>query len=109
MRKLFGKTLEESPRRIRAVAGLLLLWMTGSLAGQDFQITTAVGPDNKLHVQFPADTNFYYYILVRGDDVTSITTPVNMTLATTVGGDVVDPLPVSYSASAFFRVLQVLL
>src|SRR5881398_104980 len=90
---------------IVGVLGILLL-TSASLRAQEFRITsTMLGPGNKLLFEFQSDTNSYY-ILLRGEALTNITTPMALTLGTSDSAQLTDNTPIS-AAWTFFRVLRV--
>ena len=66
------------------IAPVCFAWFAIALVcAQDFRITSAAsGPGNMPHIQFETDTNFYY-ILLRGDFVTNITSATALTLVET--------------------------
>ena len=69
-------------------------------------ITSAMlGPGNKLLFEFQSDTNSYY-ILLRGEALTNITTPMALTLGTSDSAQLTDNTPIS-AAWTFIRVLRV--
>ena len=72
---------------------------------QDFRVSgIKLEPQNRIRIQFPADTNAYY-ILYRGTTVTNITQPVSLALGTGPMGDLSDQH--SSMATAFYSVRQV--
>src|SRR5438093_1777198 len=80
---------------VLAASGLTLL------TAQEFRLTSIQRTlEGKVSLQFPSDPNFYY-VLFRGETVTTITTPVAMSLGVAGQGVLVEAAKAG--SGAFYR------
>ncbi len=77
-------------------------------AAQDFRIADAqLTADGRLRVRHVGRTDAYY-LLLRGDSPTEVTTVTDLKLGSVGTGELTDPRPVpSLTAAAFYRVREV--
>src|SRR5688500_10872977 len=90
-----------------AIFVMLVVTATNALLAFDLYVTSIqIGLDNRPRIDHTARSN-HYYLLLRGDSITTIVQPVSAALFANVNAVMSDQALINLSQSAFYRVREV--
>jgi hypothetical protein len=106
MKNLKPTSPTSETRVLWIICAILAFLAVMAVMAQEFRINVTIGSDDKLHLRYPADPN-YYYILSRGDTVTNIVLATGLALGEGPQGELADPVGAVTRPASFYRIRKV--